>query len=176
MPISVEFYHELGRLGMISEDVELLEGFLIKKISKSPLHSDAVRFCFEALEACLPEGMFLMKEDPITTARSEPEPDISVIKGGRRDFRGHHPSTAVLVIEVAVSTLQKDRSKAAIYAEAGVQEYWLVEPETRRVTVYRSPEMNGYREIVTYAGETAVSSNVVPGFRLDLLELFQPTL
>ncbi len=58
MPISVEFYHELGRLGMIGEEVELLEGFLIKKTSKSPLYETIVRRFSKGLLDCLPDGFF----------------------------------------------------------------------------------------------------------------------
>ena len=173
MPISVEFYHEMGRLGMIGEDVELLEGFLIKTMSKSPLHSFIVRRCQHALQAALREGMFIIKEDPITMERSEPEPDLAVIDGNEEDFARHHPATARLIIEVSVSTLQKDRSKAMIYAGAGVPEYWLIEPEAKRVTVYHLPEADGYRDVVSYSGENTVGSQVLPGFTLNLTELFE---
>jgi Uma2 family endonuclease len=176
MPISVEFYHELGRLGMIGEEVELLEGFLIKKMSKSPLHETIVRRFSKVLLDCLPSGYFLVKESPLTLEFSEPEPDLAVIAGDPEDFTSRHPSTAALIVEVAVSTLQKDRSKAAIYAAAGVGEYWLIEPERKCLTVYRLPGVKGYREAVTYNEESLVVSSVLPGFSMSLPDLFRSTV
>ena len=79
-------------------------------------------------------------------------------------------------VEVAVSTLQKDRSKAAIYAAAGVREYWLIEPERKCLTVYRLPGVKGYREAVTYNEESLVVSSVLPGFSMSLPDLFRSTV
>jgi len=173
MPLSVDFYHEMARLGMIGEEVELLDGFIVKKMSKSPLHETTVRRCARLLLQFLPEGHFLMKEAPLTLAKSEPEPDLAVVAGDEEEFTLHHPLTALLVMEISVTTLQKDRSKAAIYAAAAVGEYWLIEPETKRLTVYRLPEGPRYREMVTYEGENTVFSKVLPGFSLGLVELFR---
>ena len=63
---------------------------------------------------------------------SEPLPDVCVVAGNVSDFDHRHPSTAELVIEVAVTTAVADREKAAIYAEAGVKEYWIVLPTERQ--------------------------------------------
>ena len=173
MPISVLFYHEMGRLGMIGEDVELLDGCIVKKMSKSPLHSAVTRRCHHALLAALGQGMFVIKEDPLTVARSEPEPDLAVIDGDEEDFLERHPATARLIIEVSVSTLQKDRSKAAIYAEAAVGEYWLIEPEAGKITIYRNPQGDVYQQTVAYTGDAVVFSECLPGFSLDLANLFR---
>lgn len=175
MPIPVEFYHELGRLGMIGEDVELLEGFLIRKMSKPPLHETIVRRFAKVLMDCLPAGFFLVKESPLTLECSEPEPDLAVIAGDPEEFVSSHPSTAVIIVEVAVSTVQKDRSKAAIYAAAGVGEYWLIEPERKCLTVYRLPGIKGYGEAGTFDEESSVVSSVLPGFSICLPDLFRST-
>ena len=174
VPISVEFYHEMDRPGMLPEAVELLDGFVVKKLSRSPLHASTVRFCLHALQACLKPGLFLIKEDPISISavNSEPEPDLAVIQGDEEDFRNRHPNTALLVIEVAVNTLQRDLNKAAIYAAAGIAEYWLIEPEARRDSLYEKPSSKGYKDVITYGGETTARSKVIPGFELNLPEFF----
>ena len=74
----------------------------------------------------------------------QPEPDISVVKGKPDDWAKAHPSTAQLVVEVAVSREELAETKADIYAQAGIPEYWLVRPEERTVAVYRSPSPDGY--------------------------------
>ena len=71
---------------------------------------------------------------------SAPEPDIAVVRGSPRDYRDAHPSSAVLVIEVADATLQQDRErKGSLYARAGISDYWIVNVPDRCVEVYRDP-------------------------------------
>ncbi|HMO65249.1 MAG TPA: Uma2 family endonuclease, partial [Verrucomicrobiota bacterium] len=139
-PVSVEFYHQAAALGMLGEDVELLDGIIVKKMAKSPLHTLLVALLEALLRPCLPPHTSLRKEEPLTLADSAPEPDLAVVTGEFRDFAEAHPATALLVIEVAVTTEERDRRKAAIYARAGVAEYWLIEPDQRRLTVFRLPQ------------------------------------
>jgi Uma2 family endonuclease len=66
-----------------------------------------------------------------------------------------HPTTARLVIEVSDSSLKKDRSKAAVYAGAGIAEYWIVNLAARTIEVHSSPEGDRYAETRTVReGET----------------------
>ena len=98
--------------------------------------------------------------------------DLMVVKGEERSFRTSHPSTAALVVEVSVSTIERDRLKAAIYASAGVQEYWIVDPSRAAVTVFRCPEKDNYANQQEWVGTGLVSSNAIPGFQLDLATFF----
>lgn len=170
-PLSVEFYHEAGRLGLIGEDVELLEGVLFTKMPKSPLHQFLARRLQRLLESLVPAGFFVDRESPITCRRSEPEPDVAVFAGCMEDFARSHPSTAELVIEIAVNTQQRDRSKAAIYAEAGVKEFWLVEPEAGLITLHTQPAAEGYQLARAFRAEEAVASTIFPEFAITLAEL-----
>ena len=167
--LSVEDYHRLGEL-----PVELLRGTIIDKMSKSPLHFTTVEDLREILLGQIQPGVILRAEGPLTFVDSEPEPDLCIVKGTKADFRHTHPTTAELVIEVAVSSLEIDRIKAHIYAEAGVKEYWIVLPEERRAEVYRSPSPAGYALQLTFT--TVLESTALPGVCVDLGRLFaQPT-
>lgn len=74
------------------------------------------------------------------TPVSQPEPDIAVVKGSARDYAVAHPTTALLVVEVAESTLAFDRGeKASLYAGAGISEYWVLNLVARRLEVSRDP-------------------------------------
>lgn len=172
-PVSVEFYHEAGRLGLIREDVELLEGVIFKKMPKSPLHEWFVACLRRLLEAACGPGMFVEKERPITCRSSEPEPDLAVFAGDWSDFRLKHPTTAELVIEIAINTQQRDRSKAGIYAEAGVKEYWLVEPEAGVISLYTAPDKSGYASCQSFSGHDLVTSTIIPAFRVTLADLMK---
>jgi len=180
VPISREFYNAAGAAGLLDRDVELLEGIIIKKTPKSPYHILLVRRLIEMLEAFLAgdsakADYFVAKEDPIAAGGSEPEPDIAVIRGTPEAYASELPVTSDLVIEVAVSTLEKDRSKAGIYASIEVPEYWIVDGLAKRIEVLTrlAPDRKEYKErVVLEIGETA-SSSVFPGFEVNLKDLFR---
>ena len=172
-PVSVEFYHELGRLGHLDQAVELLDGVIIRKMSKSPLHVFVLHRLRRLIATVLTARQQLRHESPITTATSEPEPDLAVVEGGENDFFDRHPTTALLVVEVAVSSVEIDRRKAAIYADAGVKEYWLVEPEAARITVFRQPVSGRYESEQVFADGAVLACDVLPGLSIGLAELFK---
>src|SRR6266568_138759 len=145
-PLSVEEYHRLGEYNENGRRTELIRGFVIEKMSKSPLHSTIGSRLHRLLLARLPPGYSLWKEEPLTFVDSEPEPDISVVLGDEGDFTTAHPSTAELVVEVAVSSPVLDRELASLYAEAGVKEYWIVLAPEQQIEVYRRPEQGRYQE------------------------------
>ena len=77
-----------------------------------------------------------------------------------------------MVIEVAISSIGLDREKTALYAEAGVEEYWIVLPAERRVEVYRHPEAGAYRDRSIVEADTTLECTAIPAIRIDLAELF----
>lgn len=143
-PLSVAGYHHLRDLGLVGVRTELLDGVIVEKMTKSPLHTFLAQRIHAWLSEGLPPGWQLRKEDPLTLARSEPEPDLAIVPGGVETYRTHHPSTAELVAEIAVSSVEVDRAKADLYAEAGVSVYWLVLAERHAVEVYSQPGSGGY--------------------------------
>jgi Uma2 family endonuclease len=95
---------------------------------------------------------------------SEPEPDLAIVPPG--DYLDEHPNRALLLIEVADSSLQDDRRiKGPLYAAAGVPEYWIVDLVGGVIEVHRDPRSDGYATITRHArGETLA----VPSFE-DIL-------
>ncbi len=142
--ISVAEYHELARTGVLTEDnnVELLEGKLVEKMTKNRAHSLGTRRTRSRLEAILPTGWYVDSQEPITTEDSEPEPDVSVIEGEpeRYDDRQPFPAEAALIAEVADTSLHNDRTvKKTIYARARIPVYWIVNLVDRQIEVYTLP-------------------------------------
>jgi Uma2 family endonuclease len=146
-PISVESYHVLRDLGLVDVKTELVNGIIVEKMTKSPRHTLILHRLHDALAQGLPSGCLLRKEDPLTLAASEPEPDLAIVRGSIEDYAEQHPTTAELVVEVAVSSLELDRAKAADYAGAGIPTYWLVIPAERAIVVYTEPRAGGYQGI-----------------------------
>jgi Uma2 family endonuclease len=170
LPLSVEQYHQLCERSAALQKTELIEGLIIAKITKSPLHAYLISLLYEFFSARLPDNYLVRKEDPLTLATSEPEPDIAIIKGALKDFRSTHPTMAELVIEIALSSLELDREKAALYAAAGIPEYWIVIPEADCVEVYQDPARGCYQRLKVYQKAETIPT---PWGVLDLQMLFE---
>lgn len=141
---SVAEYHKLIEIGILTEDdnLELLDGYLVHKMSRNPPHDAALQLIQETLPRLLPAGWCLRMQSAITLSRSEPEPDAAIVRGNARTYATHHPTPADigLVIEVADSTLDADRlDKGRIYAEAGIACYWIVNLVDRQIEIYTLP-------------------------------------
>lgn len=141
---SVPEYHRLIEAGILaeSEKVELLEGYLVRRLTGSPPHACAVGLVGASLRPVMPSGWMLRAPTALTLSDSEPEPDGAVVRGNPRTYIAHHPgpSEIGLVIEVADSTLAGDRAdKVRIYARAGIVCYWIVNLVDNQIEVYTSP-------------------------------------
>ena len=144
----VERYHAMIRSGVLSgEDrLELLEGVLVEKMSKNPAHRIATRKTGDALRAVLPAGWYVDEQAPVTTADSEPEPDISLIRGSTGDYADRHPGPADVAL--AVEVVRRDRgTKKRIYARAPIATYWLLDLNSRTLEVYTQPHNDDYANL-----------------------------
>jgi len=171
-PLGVKAYHALGDLGLIPEKTELLYGQVFQKMPKSPYHTYLLRLLLEILRAAVPRGFIVSTEQPITCADSEPEPDLSVVRGVIGDFRLAHPTTAELVIEICVGSHDYDRSKLRAYAGAAVKECWLVLAPEKQIEVHRQPQGEQFAERVIHGPGGTLTSGVVPGFTVELDRIF----
>ena len=169
---SVQQYQLLGKTGIIGTSVELLEGIIVKKMPKSPRHEFFAAALAKMLEKSAPPDFLVRKEAPLTCRDSEPEPDVALVRGTLADFLDVHPSTAELVIEVALTSLEIDYRKRKIYAAAKVPEYWIVRPETCCLEVYTLPFEESYTATKIYTPPQVVASEVLPAFELDLKTFF----
>jgi Uma2 family endonuclease len=130
--------------GILVDDdpVELLEGWLIEKMPKNPRHRYSTQLTTDVLNRLVAAGWHVACQEPITLSKSEPEPDVSVIRGSKDDFRDHHPKAkdVGLAVEVADSTLVRDRTtKKRIYARASIPVYWIVNLIDTQIEVYSLP-------------------------------------
>jgi len=139
--LTVEQYHRMIGAGILhsGDPVELLEGWLVEKASRSPAHSVCTGLIRRELEGCLPVGWYVNSKEPITTLDSEPEPDLAVIMGNPRDYLTHHPfpEQLGLVVEVSDSSLKHDQTlKKRLYARANVPVYWIANLLEMQIEVY----------------------------------------
>src|SRR3954452_22319505 len=121
LPLSLENYHRLVEAGGFEgERVELLDGLLVRMSPKSERHEAAVEFLLGWLTANVDRGRYVVGcQRALTIGSSEPEPDLVVRE--RDTPKPYHPASAVLVVEVAASSLPVDLAvKASLYASAGI--------------------------------------------------------
>ena len=162
--MSVQRYHALVQVGAFTEHdrVELLNGIVTEQMSKNPPHSTATRKCDLRLTAMLSSDWHVQNQEPITLSTSEPEPDVTVVRGKLDDYSERHPGPedVLLAVEVADTTLVTDRFKAEIYAAASIPVYWIVNLADRRLEVYSEPNLaanpSSYNKMVTLTRDDQV--------------------
>ena len=164
--LSVATYDRMVAKGILPETnrFELINGRIVEKDEKGPKHRVSSRLVAEAIGALLPAGRHVDREAPVSipTRRSEPEPDVSVIRGQIRDYTDRHPGPGdvALVVEVTRTTAAKDRKLARDYAAAGIPVYWIVNVPRRRLEVYANPVEGKYPAPVILGAADSVSQQL----------------
>ena len=141
-------YRRMGELGLIrrSDRAVLLDGLLVRTMTKGPRHVLAVLAGAKLLAMALPDGWHARPGSPIELPAgpdgdSAPEPDLAVVAGSMTDDRDRHPTATdvALVVEVADSTLGEGRRGPRRYAWAGIPVAWLVNLRVGVVEVHSDP-------------------------------------
>ncbi len=146
---TVERYLALFDEGVLDRDdrVELLEGVVVAMGGSNPRHAAAVSMVMRALIEAVGRRAAVRVQSSFRASRySRPEPDVAVVPGHEPDYDKAHPRTALLLVEVAEWSLPQDRvTKLAIYAAAGVPEYWIVNLRDGWVEILRAPDRRARR-------------------------------
>ena len=174
-----ERYFALVDQGVLHPDdrVELLEGVVVAMAPQNPPHAAVTSQAARVLGRIVGERAAVRVQVPLIAGPySVPEPDVAIVPGREMDYHRAHPTTALLVVEVADSSLAQDRlTKAAIYAAAAIPEYWLMNLRDECVEVYRAPEPSARRyterrlarrgeriALVSLPGVTLAASDLLP--------------
>ena len=169
----------LAEAGLLEgERFELIDGELIRKMPKSRLHS----LVLLRLVACLRNifGQWHVEQEvsinlsAALDATNEPEPDAVVLRRPSADFPSDNPGPVdiLLVAEVSVTTREYDLgAKAALYASAGINEYWVLDLPEARIVVHRHPDGDRYSSIVAYAVDEPVTPLAAESASIQLQDL-----
>ena len=172
-----EQYERMVEAGVLGPDdkVELLDGQVVPKMSQNEPHAVATGLVSDALRDVFGTSAHPRDEKPLALSDlSEPEPDIAVVRGARRDYLGGHPAPAdvLLLVEVADTSLLQDRvRKLPLYAEAGVVECWIVNLQDGVVEVHRDPVGRAYGTKTTHGRGGAVSPVHAPDAPVAVADL-----
>lgn len=175
--ITLEMYRRMIDADILNEDdrVELVHGLLIAKEPQSFPHADTIQRLTGLLVRGVGEAYDVRVQLPLTLEDdSEPEPDFAVVHRGATGLGRSHPATALLVVEVAKSSVRFDRTvKAALYALSGIPEYWVVDVENALVHVMRDPdrESRTWRHVAALGPEDDLAPAHLPGPALRVKDL-----
>lgn len=159
--------------------LELVEGELIRKVPKNRPHVNV----FTMVHAWLVQvfgALYVNAEAPVDVApednpTSEPQPDLIVLAKPSLEIRvgNPQPGDLRLVVEISDSTLGFDLTrKAALYARAGIADYWVLDIPARRLIVHRDPRNGMYQSIAVYSEGEAVAPLAAPDREFRVEEAF----
>lgn len=176
---TVAEYQRFVAIGAFGEDdpIELLEGWVVEKMPRNPPHDSTISRADRELRLRLPAAWHARIQSSLVTSDSVPEPDIAIVRGPADDYDDQHPTgnDTALVVEVADSSVEIDRDKARIYAEAGIPAYWIVNIPDRQVEVFTGPQpqQRNYRArfIVAESEELSIDLPTGEAFKLPVASL-----
>jgi Uma2 family endonuclease len=128
--------------GVLGEDdhVELIDGEILTMAPQGTSHAGTIRLVQNVLGTVFGHEHVGVQLPFALDPASEPEPDLAVVPGAPRDYLDAHPDKALLIVEVAVTTLAfARRVKGSLYARAGIAEYRLVNVSDSVLEVHRDP-------------------------------------
>ena len=148
-PFDVDRFHQLIESGWLGDRrVELIEGEIYIRMPDGALHIYALSLVYAALFRISGRDMFIVSQGSLWLSETtEVKPDCFVVRGNAQRMTGPiRMSDVLLTVEVSDSSLRRDRhEKAMAYAEAGIPEYWIVNPVARQVEIYREPVDGEYQ-------------------------------
>jgi len=174
-----DLYDRLAEAGVFEgKRIELIEGEIVEMAPMGPRHFVTINLVAELLTSVFGKGFFVSSQNQLDVdKRSQPEPDIAVLTGSPRDYVGGHPKTLVLAVEVADSSIKRDRLyKTKLYAKAGIEDYWIVNLADNCVEVYRKPVNDPelgfiYLENSVFGEDESVSPLAKPGAKIAVADI-----
>jgi Uma2 family endonuclease len=172
-PLSRSEYERLVKADVFrGEHVELIHGIIVRMSPQNDAHATLVQILNRILMPALVGRADVRVQLPFAASDdSEPEPDLAVVAVAR--FGEPHPQRAFLIIEVADSSLEDDRTiKAGVYASSGVPEYWVANILDRSLEVHTEPSRGAYTRVTPHRQGDRVAPAAFPDVTVDVAALF----
>jgi Uma2 family endonuclease len=174
---TVDEYHRMAEVGILPEAsrFELVRGEIIEMTIPGSPHSGRVNRLTYLFVSRFGQSVIVSGQNPVTlNVQSEPMPDLALLRPRHDFYTSAHPSAedVLLVVEISDTTVRYDSTvKAALYAEAGIPEYWLLDI-TRDVLVVRTdPAAGKYRNVQILRRGEAVSPQKLPAASFSIDEI-----
>jgi len=174
-PLRREEYERLVEAeAFANERVELIHGIIVRMSPQKAAHATVVQILTRLLVPRLADRADVRVRLPFAASDdSMPEPDLALV--APTGYGDPHPDRAFLIIEVAETSLEEDRTdKAEVYAAAGVLDYWIVNIPDQVIEVHREPSRGAYTRVTPYRIGDLVSPTAFPEVVVTVGELFAP--
>lgn len=174
---TVDEYHQILSSGIITPEtpVELINGQIIERVPLQPPHAATTDEGGDYLKTLFASKAKVRVQLPVTLPpHSEPEPDFAIVKIDANLYRDRPPGPGDIyfIIEVADSTLQKDRQyKSELYAQASIPEYWIINLQNNQVIIYHQLQDNCYQTEQILKASDKVQPLAFPALTVDLKKL-----
>lgn len=173
---SVDDYERMIAAGVFRDDdrCELLEGEVVDMSPIGPDHAGKVNRLNRRLVLLLGNRATVAVQNPVRLPPlSMPQPDLAILRPRDDDYSRSHPAPADVfwVIEVADTTLARDRAKLRLYAEAGVPEVWIVNLPESCLEIYRRPSGGRYEDAIVKRQGDRCAAAAFPDVALELAEI-----
>jgi len=159
-------YYKLGDAGYFRDQhVELIDGEILQMCPMGSQHATACVIVMNMLFPLVGSGNHLRIQLPMRIRGDEPEPDVAIVSGSPQTYTTGHPTTALLIVEISDTSWRFDLTKKRdLYASAGVVEYWVLDVDANRLTVFRDVDLIAatYRTTRTYAPSESLSPLFAP--------------
>ena len=175
--ITVDEYERMGEAGIFHPDarLELLEGEIYQMSPIGSRHAACVDYLSTLFNRHFGGRVIVRVQNPIRLHDfSEPQPDVALLRPRDDFYRQAHPTPAdvLLVIEVADTTVETDRSyKVPLYARAGISEAWLVNLPEERIELFAGPAGGAYQISRTFSRGEEVRSHGVADLRVRVADV-----
>ena len=178
---TVDEYYQMAKTGILQPDekVELIAGQIIRNMTpQGSFHAAAITRTNRLFNKPTQPRFLVRSQLPIQLDnRSEPDPDVALVKSDRLDYDDRHQKAedVYLIIEIADSTLKTDLTlKKQVYAEANIADYWVLDLTKRQLYVYRQPTEEGYQQEQILSEQENISPLAFPDLQLKVGEMLRP--
>ena len=178
---TIEQYRQLGPTRIFDGlKTMLLDGEIYTMTFPKPPHNTALNLTYEFLRAAFPTGHHVRNQMAFDIGtKDSPGPDLAIVTGSIRDYTARQPTSAVMIVEIADTSLALDTTtKAELYATAGVADYWVVDLENRQFIVFRDPKplpkglgATAYATRLTFGPNDSVSPLAAPNSTIRVADL-----
>lgn len=175
---TVDEYLRMVEAGILKTDerIELLDGEILKVSPPGPDHNAPTGILIRLLVLGVGSRAVVLPGPTLRLSkRSAPEPDFVLLRPDPRNYRDRYPEPGdvLLLIEISDSSLRRDRElKLPLYADAGIQEYWIVDVQDEVVEVYTNPSGSSYESVQRRRCGESVSPSAFPDLRIPIEEIF----
>ncbi|HEY9621652.1 MAG TPA: Uma2 family endonuclease [Crinalium sp.] len=178
----VDEFYQMAQTGLLQPDeqVELLEGQIIQMTPQGPLHAATTDYTADLLKDALLGKALIRVEKPLRISDySEPQPDVAVVHLHPRRYADEHPrpDQVYLLVEISDSSLDYDcETKASLYAQARIHDYWVLDARNRQLTVFRDPQQGRYTQTVILDENARIAPSAFPNVELTVKGMLLPAI